>query len=424
MIGNTPLLLIPTQVHQIPWLTLYAKLEYQNPFGSLKDRFAWNGIKDDIEIIKQKNGKILESSSGNTIKALAGIANTFGISSKTITNRIKVQEQKDILTLMWVDIQQLPSDGQCIDLNVKNNAVELIEQECKSHNEYFHTDQYRNPKNTQAHIDTTWPEIYDDLWNIDYFFGSLGTAGSSGWVTKFLRTKNPNLVSVGIVSDADDFIPWIRNIKEMQEVGIFDPNLYDAIQEVYSIKAIHNTISLIKNTWIMWWPTSGAVYTWLLDYFQNHPIQDGKNKVWVLIICDRVEPYMSYIKKRLPEIFHQEHKLCILNINWQEQQKYAKIISVKELETLLQNKPQDILLIDTRSNTSFVLGSISGAINIELDLLTELTDKWKIFDKTKKVILLCPLGKQTKKLCAYLNMSGFDAYSLEWWLKNWKKNTP
>lgn len=79
-----------------------------------------------------------------------------------------------------MDIQQLPSDGECIDLTQKNNAVELIEQECADNDHYLHTDQYRNELNTQIHETQTGPEIYADLPTIDYFFGSLGTTGSSG----------------------------------------------------------------------------------------------------------------------------------------------------------------------------------------------------------------------------------------------------
>lgn len=422
MIGNTPLLHIPEHIHNIPRLLLYAKLEYQNPFGSLKDRFAWYGIKDHVQNLSHNpQAKILESSSWNTSKAIAGIANTFGIATKTITNRIKVQEQKDMLTLLWVDIEQLPSTGECIDLSERNNAVELIEQACARNNNYLHTDQYRNNLNTQAHIDGTWPEIYRDLWAIDYFFGSLWTTGSSWWVTKYLREKNAQLISVGIVSDADDFIPWIRNKEEMNEVGIFDKSLYQHIIEVNSSAAISTTIALMKNTWIMWWPTSGAVYTWLCTYFEKNSIPAGTQKIWVFIVCDRIEPYMSYIKQRIPELFHQEHKYCILKITPQDQEKHAKMISSLQLKKLVDAHDPNLFLLDTRHNLSYKLWHISWSINLELNLLTEITDKWTLCDKHKKIILLCPFGKQTKKLCAYLNMSWFDAYSLEWWLQAWKQ---
>lgn len=422
LIGNTPLLLIPPTVHNIPWLILYAKLEYQNPFWSLKDRFAWQGIKEHIQDLeKDPESKILESSSGNTIKAIAWIANTFGIRSKTITNRIKVQEQREILMFLWVDIEQLPSDGECIDLTQKNNAVELIEKACYENKNYIHTDQYRNMLNTQIHRDTTWPEIYKDLPDVTYFFSSLWTTWSSGWVSKFLKSKKQSLTSVWVVSDTQDFIPGIRNIKEMEEVGIFDKSLYDNIVEVNSLDAIQASRKLLQQVGIMCWPTTWAVYHALINYFNQNKITSWKTKTCVFVACDRIEPYMSYIKQRVPEIFHKPHKLCILKITHTDQERYAKVIHCKNLQQQIIDNDINLLLIDTRHNKSFMLWHISWSINIELEVLNELTDKWKIFDKHKKIILLCPLGKQTKKLCAYLNMQWFNAYSLEWWLQAWKK---
>lgn len=422
MIGNTPLLLIPQDVHKIPHLTLYAKLEYQNPFGSLKDRFAWQGIKDQIHILQHDpDAKILESSSGNTIKAIGGIANTFGIPSKTITNRIKVQEQRDMLMWMWVDIEQLPSDGECIDLRQRNNAVELIEKECKSKPNYLHTDQYRNILNMQIHEEQTGPEIYADVPQIDYFFWALGTTGSSGGVTRFLKSKNHSLMSIWVVSDDDDFIPGMRNIHEMDEVGIFDLSLYDDTRTVCALDAIGSMRRLNQKVGMMCWPTTGAVYCGLLDYFADHPLNDGVEKTAVLIACDRIEPYMSYIKQRVPEIFHRDHKHCILKVTHHDQEQYGQSLSVQELETLMDQKADDLLLFDVRNNKAFTLWHIPNSINIELNTLIKLTDAWNIFDHNKKIILLCPLGKQTQKLCTYLVMSWFDAYSLAWWLSERKK---
>lgn len=323
--------------------------------------------------------------------------------------------------MMWVDIEQVPSDGECIDLTKKNNAVELIEQECADNDHYLHTDQYRNELNTEIHETQTGPEIYADLPTIDYFFGSLGTTGSSGWVTKFLKSQKEDLTSVWVVSDADDFIPGIRNREEMKEVGIFDRSLYDEVVQVSALDAIDKMRKLIHHVGMMCGPTTWAVYAWLLQHFRDHPIQEWKEKTWVLIACDRVEPYLSYIKQRLPEIFHKKHKHCILRITPQDQAKHAQSVSLEDLDQMMDEDASELLLFDVRSNKSFVLWHVPGSINIPLDMLTDLTDKWSIFDKDKKIILLCPLGKQTNKLCAYLNMSWFDAHSLEWWLRERKK---
>src|SRR5690606_4298094 len=90
MIGNTPLLKIPEDVHGLPNIDLYAKLEMMNPFGSVKDRIAWGMIKDDLETIKSRNQTIYENSSGNTAKALQAIAGMHGVRTKLITYLAKV----------------------------------------------------------------------------------------------------------------------------------------------------------------------------------------------------------------------------------------------------------------------------------------------------------------------------------------------
>jgi cysteine synthase B len=421
MIGNTPLLLIPEEVHCIPWLTLYAKLEYQNPFWSLKDRFARASLQWHVTELKNNSGKIVESSSGNTIKAIAWIANTFGISCKTITNRINVQEQKDMLMLLGVDIEQLPSTWECIDLSEQDNAVARIEKICKQHPNYKHTDQYRNHVNTKIHYTTTWPEINRDLPQVDYFFGTLWTSWSSQGTATFLKEKNKNLHTIGIISTNDDFIPWIRNSTEMDEVWLFDRSIYNAILEVNALEALASCLALVKRVGMFCWPTTGAVYQWIIDYFKVNPIQNWKYKTAVFIACDRIEPYMSYIKQRLPHIFHKEHKHCILKVTQEDQEKYTKKLSCPQLKTLIENKDPDLLLIDTRHNQSYKLWHITWSLNLELNLLTELSEKWTLCDKNKTIILICPFGKQTTKLCAYLNMSWFNTYSLEWWLQEWKK---
>ena len=421
MIGNTPLLLVPKEVHAISGLTLYAKLEYQNPFWSLKDRFARASLQWSIEELKKNNGKILESSSGNTIKAIAWIANTFGIPCKTITNRINVQEQKDILMLLWVDIEQLPSSWECIDLNQQDNAVDRIEQICEQYTEYLHTDQYRNRSNTQIHYTTTWPEIDRDLPAIDYFFGTLGTSWSSNGTSTFLKEKNKNLHTIGVISTNDDFIPWIRNSTEMDEVWLFDRSIYNDILEINPQDALYACLTLIKQVGMFCGPTTGAVYQWIKSYFSKNPILVWESKTAVFIACDRVEPYISYIKQRMPHIFHKEHKHCILKITHEDQEKHERTLSCKELHKLIEQRNSNLLIIDTRHHKSYKVGHISWAINIELDILTQLTDRWNICDKNKIIVLVCSIGKQTKKLCAFLNMSWFDTYSLEWWLQNRKQ---
>lgn len=93
----------------------------------------------------------------------------------------------------------------------------------------------------------------------------------------------------------------------------------------------------------------------------------------------------------MPEVFHQPHSHCILKITPQDQAKHAESVSLEKFNQMIENNPNELLLLDVRSTRAFVLEHIPGSINIPLNILTELTDKGSIFDKDKKVILLCPL---------------------------------
>ena len=105
-IGNTPLLKIPEEVHGVQNVTLYAKCELFNPLGSVKDRTALGLLKEHIDILKNNGKTFVESSSGNTAKAMQVILSMNGIKFKTITNRIRAPEIRDILLSLGTDMAE------------------------------------------------------------------------------------------------------------------------------------------------------------------------------------------------------------------------------------------------------------------------------------------------------------------------------
>ena len=106
LIGNTPLVEISKDIHNLKNVNLYAKLEIYNPFGSVKDRTAYAMLKDHIDEIKKNNMTVIESSSGNTAKALKLLCNINDIDFETVTNRIKIPEVKDILKSFGTNIKE------------------------------------------------------------------------------------------------------------------------------------------------------------------------------------------------------------------------------------------------------------------------------------------------------------------------------
>jgi len=294
LIGNTPLLEIDPAVHQLANVELYAKLELLNPFGSLKDRTAWGMLKDDLEHVVEHQQTIVEFSSGNTAKALALLASVFGVDFVTITNRIKVHEVQEILTLVGATIDTLPGNTECPD-------YAYLEQKIRPHPEkYYHTDQYRNAKNYLAHYAQTGREIYEDLGPVDSFYGGLGTAGSTRGVGAYLKETNPALQNIGVVAELGNSVPGLRNIDEMAEMGIFEQSHYQEVVVVDIQEALTGMFTLIKRCGVLAGPSSGAVYQAIIRHLKHQ--QQRPMKV-VFIVCDRVEWYLSYIQKHRPEVF-------------------------------------------------------------------------------------------------------------------------
>ena len=422
LIGNTPLIEISKEITKLKNINVYAKCELYNPFGSLKDRAGYAMLKDEIQKLKENNMTVIESSSGNTAKAIQIICSMNGIPFKTVTNRIKIPETKEILKVAGAEIEELPGLSECPDPTDPNDPVAYIERIVSENpNKYYHTNQYTNLKNPKVHYEHTGKEIYDDLGKVDYFFGTLGTTGSSRGTIEYLLEKNKNLKKIGIIAEKGDTIPGIRNKDEMYEVGIFNKSLYDEIVLVNSDEAIEEMLVLNRKCGILGGPTSGAAFKGTLKYLReiDDKLKEPANAVF--IACDRMEWYMSYIKKRRPEIFDSEIKRETIRTLTEEDMKYAKTIDVNNAEEWIEkNNP---IIIDLRGNLAYKNGHIANAINITDIFFEDLVDNGTPFSKENTVLLVCSIGDKSKKFSSLLNKKGMNVYSLENGMTAWRENS-
>lgn len=422
LIGNTPLIEISKEITRLKNINVYAKCELYNPFGSLKDRAGYAMLKDEIQKLKENNMTVIESSSGNTAKALQIICSMNGIPFKTVTNRIKIPETKEVLKVAGAEIEELPGLSECPDPTDPNDPVAYIERIVSENpNKYYHTNQYTNLKNPKVHYEHTGKEIYDDLGKVDYFFGTLGTTGSSRGTIEYLLEKNKNLKKIGIIAEKGDTIPGIRNKDEMYEVGIFNKSLYDEIVLVNSDEAIEEMLVLNRKCGILGGPTSGAAFKGTLKYLReiDDKLEEPANAVF--IACDRMEWYMSYIKKRRPEIFDSEIKRETIRTLTEEDMKYAKTIDINNAEEWIEkNNP---IIIDLRGNLAYKNGHIANAINITDIFFEDLVDNGTPFSKENSVLLVCSIGDKSKKFSSLLNKKGMNVYSLENGMTAWRENS-
>ncbi len=413
LIGDTPLLKIDPKVHGLKYIDVYAKLEMTNPFGSLKDRIAHGMIKDDVEDIIAQKKTVLESSSGNTAKALSTICASYGIPFKTVASRIKVPEVRMLLQIIGADIEELPGVSECPDPFDPNDMLVYTKNLVKSNPGKFHlTDQYFNPKNPESHYRATGDEIVNDLGSVDYFIGFLGTCGSTTGVGKRLREANPDTEIIGVVASPGHHVPGGRNANELWEVGFFVKDFYNHIVEGTTAQGIEGVIELVQKCGLLCGPTTGLNYIAGMKKLHelDKELSEDNRKTAVFLACDRLETYMSYMKKHAPELFsgRTTTRTSVTDIDEQALQD-APTIDPEDVSAYLE---KDALVVDVRGTFAYSIGHIPGSINIVDELLKEIVEMGPAFDKTKPVIIACSKGDISRRYAAFLTGQGYQAYSL------------
>ncbi|RDI55556.1 pyridoxal-phosphate dependent enzyme [Nocardia mexicana] len=425
LIGNTPLLRLDPAVHGLANVQLYAKLESHNPFGSVKDRVAWGMIRDELDTVAARGQTFIEASSGNTAKALRILGALHGVGLRAVTNRIKVGEVRDLLQLFGTEIEELPGLSECPDPTTPNDVYSVIESTmAKNPSAYHHPSQYTNEKNVEAHYHGTGREIHEDLardgvHRIDYLVGGLGTTGSTRGAASYLRKHNPELRALAVVSERSDFIPGIRSETEMWEVGLFQPDFYDRILPVESGRAIDATLELATGYGVLAGPTSGASYAAAVDFLgalDYSTIATDTPTVAVIIVCDRLEPYLSYIKKRRPDLFGRGGSAA----EPPTRQELAAVPALSPQALAELDATARPTIVDTRGAMAYRIGHVPGALNIRDDQLDEMLAQGVPFSRSRPLVFVCPVGEVSQRFAALARRAGYDAASLDGGIVAWR----
>ncbi|WP_049575515.1 pyridoxal-phosphate dependent enzyme [Streptomyces sp. SBT349] len=421
-IGNTPLVRIDPAVHGLRNIDLYAKLEMLNPFGSVKDRAAWNMVRPRLAGAVERGEQVVELSSGNTAKALATLAGLHGLRFKSVTNRMRVPEIKELLLLLGAVVEELPGRSECLDPTDTDDPLTLFHQALSQEGTaYLHTDQYYNPRNTEAHALGTGPEIVKDLDGRapDWFIACVGTAGSSTGVATVLREHDPAVRVLGLVARKSDFIPGIRTIDEVHEVGLFDPDTYDAIEAVSSDEAIDGMLTLNRRCGLLAGPTSGAAYLGAVRHLRTVDEELTERGTAVFIACDRVESYLSYVRQRRPELLGRApHRDTVASLTEGELSAVTSLDVADARRWIERDRP---LVIDLRGPHAYAALHIEGAVNIVDDLFGQLLRGGLPFGTRQPVLLTCPVGDRSAQFAALLTRMGHpDVRSLSGGIIAWR----
>ncbi|WP_419801143.1 cysteine synthase CysM [Mucilaginibacter sp.] len=279
LIGNTPLVEI-TRLNPNPDVKIYAKLEGNNPGGSVKDRAALNMVRSAMERGEIKPGtRLIEATSGNTGIALAMIARLFELEIELVMPSNSTKERVLTMEAFGAKVTLLENIEACRDY-----AMEKA-----SGGDYFLMNQFANKDNYLAHYKTTGPEIWRDTdGKITHFVSAMGTTGSIMGNSMFLKEQNPNVQIIGCQPTEESSIPGIRRWPEAYLPQIFDAKRVDRIMDVSQAEATEMTRKLARTEGIFAGMSSGGACTIALKVAQE--LESG---LIVFIACDRGDRYLS-----------------------------------------------------------------------------------------------------------------------------------
>ena len=263
--------------------TILAKLEGDNPAGSVKDRPAINMIKQaELRGDIKPGDRLVEATSGNTGIALAMASAMLGYKITLIMPENATDERKWAMTaygaeLILVSKEEGMEGARDLANNLQAQGKGVV------------LDQFNNPDNPMAHVNSTGPEIWRDTQGeVTHFVSSMGTTGTIMGVSAFLKSKNPEIEIVGLQPEDGANIPGIRRWPKAYLPGIFDDANIDKVMDISQSAAEQTMIRLAREEGIFAGVSSGGAVAAALEISKQ-----VENAIIVAIICDRGDRYLS-----------------------------------------------------------------------------------------------------------------------------------
>ncbi|KPM47119.1 cysteine synthase CysM [Jiulongibacter sediminis] len=279
LVGNTPLVEIK-KLNKNPKVKVYAKLEGDNPGGSVKDRAALNMIKSALERGDIKPGmKLIEATSGNTGIALAMIARQFDLEIELVLPEKSTRERTQTMEAYGAKVIQLDGIEACRDYADEKGQSD----------EYFQLNQFANPDNYEAHYKSTGPEIWRDTdGKVTHFVSSMGTTGTIMGTSMYLKEQDSSVQIVGCQPTDGSSIPGIRRWPKEYLPKIFDASRVDRVIDISTEDATAMARNLAKTESIFAGMSSGGAAHAALKLAEE--LEEG---LIVFIVCDRGDRYLS-----------------------------------------------------------------------------------------------------------------------------------
>jgi cysteine synthase B len=299
LIGNTPLLKLERIPLETPGVEVWAKLEYFNPGGSVKDRAAWQMVKDALADGSFEKGRVLiDSTSGNTGIALAWIGAALGFPVTLVMPANVSAARKRITaaygaTLIYSDPLE-GSDGAI------RHARRVIDADP---GRYYYPDQYGNPSNPRAHYLTTAPEIWAQTGGrVTHFVAGIGTTGTVIGTGRRLKELNPKIQIVAVEpAEPMHGLEGLKHLASSIVPPIYDARVHDRKLSITTDAGWDMTDRLLKDEGLALGHSSGAAMAGAMEVARELHAR-GEQGVVVTVFCDRADRYFepSRAKQRFP----------------------------------------------------------------------------------------------------------------------------
>jgi cysteine synthase B len=283
-IGNTPLARLD-KINPNPRVRLFAKLEGNNPGGSVKDRIAWYMIKSGEEEGKLKNGStILEATSGNTGIGLAMVGTARGYKVKLVMPACVSLERRKVLEAFGAELVLSPgNEGTDGAIRLAHKILD------ENKNGYFMPNQFDNPANIRAHYETTGKEAYEQTnGEVSVFVAGMGTTGTLMGAGGRLKEFNSSITVLGVEPHLGHKIQGLKNMMESIVPKIFNPKALDEKWSVNDDDAFNTTRRLALEEGLFVGMSSGAAVWAAIKKAKE--MRDG---AIVVILPDRGDRYLS-----------------------------------------------------------------------------------------------------------------------------------
>jgi len=374
---------------------VYAKLEWYNPFGAVKDRIAANLVRDAVERgIKLEN--LVEPTSGNTGMGLAMVSNTRKLNFTATLSLAIPAEKRAALRAFGATLVEL-ADDLCpmpgAPEGAMQKATELAQQPG-----WHQLNQYKNPANPDAHFRTTGPEVWrQTAGKVTHFVAGLGTCGTITGTGRYLKSKNKGVKVLGVHPGDGHDIPGVRSLKALKLTDFFLPGEYDGVVEIGNAEAYRFCKRINQEESIIAGPSSGMALAGALKLVPDEP-----GATCVVMFPDNIFKYTGSIRKHLPELFASEKPgAAVVPV----EPSANDVIEPVDVVTRVRG---GAMLLDVRTDEEYRGGHIAEAMNLSLQAIQAGATAGLPADKKTAIVTICGVGKRSLAACQLLKNLGYE----------------